>query len=66
MSAVAAADLALGDYEELQQSVYLVEPPKAKSFVCECSYTPGQDDSDAACGHGCINRLLFVECRPSR
>jgi hypothetical protein len=64
--AAAAGDVPQ-DFEVLTQSVYLIEPPRAKSFECECSYTPGQDDdAQAACGEGCINRLLFVECKPNR
>ncbi|KAG7447390.1 SET domain-containing protein [Guyanagaster necrorhizus] len=46
-------------YKSLGRSRELLE-----SMICDCTYEPGEDSPEDACGQGsdCINRLTQVEC----
>ncbi|KNC87002.1 hypothetical protein SARC_00855 [Sphaeroforma arctica JP610] len=56
-------------YELLESSIRLVsskEPMKRKeaNMVCDCTYDNDEDELEDACGPGCLNRIMRLECRP--
>eukprot|EP01134_Creolimax_fragrantissima_P007962 CFRG7962T1 len=59
-------DRATEGYETMTTSVRVSQtnlPRKLDGdMVCDCSYDKDEDDIDAACGSGCLNRIVMIEC----
>ncbi|KAH8917089.1 SET domain-containing protein [Atractiella rhizophila] len=60
---------ALTTFAELEENNYQNKSlgctkHQGEDMVCECSYSPGEDEEEEACGEGsgCINRLTQIEC----
>ncbi|KAL5520449.1 hypothetical protein ACEPAG_9673 [Sanghuangporus baumii] len=60
---------AMKTFVELEENHYQystlgLSREELESMTCDCTFVPGRDDPDMACGHGsdCINRLTQVEC----
>ncbi|KAJ7595062.1 histone methyltransferase [Mycena floridula] len=62
---------ALSSFNEIEANCYQYKSlglsrELLESMACDCTFEPGIDRPDEACGHGsdCINRLTQVECLP--
>eukprot|EP00052_Salpingoeca_macrocollata_P024616 m.221004 g.221004 ORF g.221004 m.221004 type:complete len:1009 (+) comp22283_c0_seq2:107-3133(+) len=51
------------DYKPISENVFMVTRRRSRErMVCDCSFVPGEDDPEDACGDACLNRQLFIEC----